>query len=108
MALIIKTFFYWILESLAFWSRDSSKTNSLIDAIRIGAGLLSDKIIPLFVLLSGLFNPIFWTQLPILCMCRFRSILVNIQRLKHCTSSWVELLRVLYFTSWPKLYFELD
>jgi len=61
IALTIKTYFSHILGFLSFWSKDSANTSSLIDAIRIGAGLLSGEVIPLFVLFYGFFNPIFWT-----------------------------------------------
>jgi len=61
IALIIKTYFSHLLGFLSFWSKDSANTNSLIEAIKIGSGLLSGEIIPLFVFFNGFFNPIFWT-----------------------------------------------
>jgi ABC-2 type transport system permease protein len=61
LALIIKTYYFQLLGLIAFWSKDQGNASTLIDTFRMGAGLFSGEVIPLFILFSGFFNPIFWT-----------------------------------------------
>jgi ABC-2 type transport system permease protein len=58
---LILNYISCIKGSIAFWVHDNSNSTSTIKGFNIAIGMLSGAVIPLFILFSGFWNPIFWT-----------------------------------------------
>ena len=57
----IKTFWSFIMSSVAFWQDTNANSHNIIDAIRVLSTLFSGSIIPLYLIFTGIFNFLLYT-----------------------------------------------
>ena len=61
IAFLIRTFLNFSFGSITFWNNDLANATSILNSFKTAGGLMSGNTIPLFVIFSGFYNPIFWT-----------------------------------------------